>query len=86
MIRPTAILAALVLVPAAAPAASASCARANPAITSVAVKNMGQSYTFGFDWDRSSDAGPGTTTVDFRTRMIQGSNCHPSNGASSVTF
>lgn len=136
MIRPTVILAALVLVPAAAPAASAGCAGANPAITSVAVKNMtqtgqlntyhmvgtvtnlgneaqpsntlqfvdiyidqqkrndrgipplapGQSYTFGFDWDRSTDAGPGTTTVNFRTRMVQGSDCNPSNGVSSVTF
>lgn len=46
----------------------------------------GQSYTFGFDWQRSTDAGNGTTTVHFRMDMRQGSDCNPANGAYSVTF
>jgi hypothetical protein len=46
----------------------------------------GQGYTFGFDWSRSSDAGPGTTTVRFQMRTVQGSNCNPANGSNSVTF
>jgi hypothetical protein len=124
----------LALVPSTAPAAG--CAGANPAITSVVVKNVtsvgllntyhmagtvtnlgsqgqpsntlqfvdiyidgqkrndrgipplapGQSYTFGFDWSRSSGAGPGTTTVHFRIRMVQGMDCNPANGTNSVTF
>ena len=117
-------------------ASAASCAGANPAITSAVVKNVtsagqlntyhmtgtvtnlgtagqpsstlqfvdiyvdgqkrndrgipplapGQSYNFGFDWSRSSDAGPGTTTVRFRIRMVSGSDCNPGNGSNSVTF
>lgn len=117
-------------------ASAASCAGANPAITSVVVKNVssvgqvntyhmvgtvtnlgtqgqpsntlqfvdiyvdgqkhndrgipplpaGRSYTFGFDWSRSSDAGTGTTTVRFRVRMVAGSDCNPANGSNSVTF
>jgi len=128
------LLFALALTPAAAPAAT--CAGANPAITSVVVKNVttsgqlntyhivgtvtnlgsqaqpsntlqfvdiyaetdrhddrgipplapGQSYTFRYDWQRSSDAGPGSTTVHFRIRMVQGQNCSPANGTNSVTF
>jgi hypothetical protein len=46
----------------------------------------GQSYNFGFDWSRSTGAGPGTTTVRFRIRMVQGSDCNPANGSNSVTF
>lgn len=115
---------------------AATCAGANPAITSVVVKNVttsgklssyhivgtvtnlgsraqpsntlqfvdiyvdrqkrndrgipplapGRSYTFGFDWSRSSDAGQGTTTVHFQLRMVQGSDCNPANGSNSVTF
>jgi hypothetical protein len=135
MIRvPSALLVVLALAPEAAPAAS--CAGANPALTSVTVKNVttsgqlntyhmvgtvtnlgsqgqpsntlqfvdiyvdqikkndrgipplapGQSYTFGFDWPRSADAGSGTTTVHFRIRMVQGSDCNPANGTNSVTF
>ncbi|HLX26012.1 MAG TPA: CARDB domain-containing protein [Candidatus Cybelea sp.] len=130
----SALLVLLGLTPGAAVAAS--CAGANPAITSVTVKNVttsgqlntyhlagtvtnlgsqgqpsntlqfvdiyvdqmkkndrgipplapGQSYTFGFDWPRSSDAGSGTTTVHFRVRMVQGSDCNPANGTNSVTF
>jgi hypothetical protein len=135
MIRVQTLLFALAaLAPSAAPAAG--CAGANPAITSVTVKNVtssgqlstyhivgtvtnlgsqrqssntlqfvdiyvdqmkrndrgvpplapGQSYTFGFDWSRSTDAGAGTTTVQFRVRMVQGANCNSSNATNSVTF
>jgi hypothetical protein len=130
----SAALFAALLAPVGSPAAT--CAGANPAITSVVVKNVttagqlntyhivgtvtnlgsaaqpsntlqfidiyvdrqkrndrgipplapGQSYTFGFDWSRSSDAGPGTTTAHFRLRMVQGSDCNPANGSNSVTF
>jgi CARDB len=130
----TAVVFTLALAPPAALAAT--CAGANPAITSVVVKNVtnngltntyhmvgtvsnlgsagqpsntlqfvdiyvdrvkhddrgipplapGQSYTFGYDWVRSVDAGPGTTTVHFRIRMVQGSDCNPANGTNSVTF
>lgn len=129
-----ALLVVLALAPEAAPAAG--CAGANPALTSVTVKNVttsgqlntyhmvgtvtnlgsqgqpsntlqfvdiyvdqmkkndrgipplapGQSYTFGFDWPRSTDAGSGTTTVHYRIRMVQGSDCNPANGTNSVTF
>jgi subtilase family serine protease len=127
-------LLALSLAPVAA--AAATCAGANPAITSAAVKNVtstgqldtyhitgtvtnlggsaqprntlqfvdvyvdqqkrdsrgvpplapGQSYTFGFDWQRSADAGKGTTTVRFRMDMRQGDDCNPNNGTYSITF
>ncbi len=46
----------------------------------------GQSYSFAFNWSRSTDAGPGTTTVHFRIRTVQGSDCNPANGTNSVTF
>ena len=122
------------IVPPAAPAAT--CAGPNPAITSVAVKNVtsngsvsvyhlvgtvtnlgsqgqpsdtlqfvdvyvdqvkhddrgvpplgpGKSYTFGYDWTRSVQAGNGTTTANFRIDVRRGSNCNPSNGTYSLTF
>jgi subtilase family serine protease len=130
-----AVFFALTLAPLRAPAA-ATCAGADPAITSAAVKNVtntgqintyhtvgtvtnlgsqaqpsntlqfvdiyvdgqkrndrgipplapGQSYTFGFDWPRASDAGNGTTTVRYRLRMVQGADCDLANGDNSVTF
>jgi len=46
----------------------------------------GQSYTFGYTFVRSADAGNGTTTVHFRVRMVQGADCNPANGVNSVTF
>jgi|HubBroStandDraft_4_1064222.scaffolds.fasta_scaffold00004_91 hypothetical protein len=46
----------------------------------------GKSYTFGYDWTRSADAGKGTTTMQFRIDTRQGSNCNPANGSSSITF
>jgi hypothetical protein len=128
--------AAVILAFASTAAPAATCSGANPAITSVVVKNVttagqlntyhlvgtvtnlggqaqpsntlqfvdiyaetekhdnrgvppltpGQSYTFNYDWQRSSDAGNGTTTVHFRIQMKQGTNCNPGNGSYSVTF
>lgn len=46
----------------------------------------GQSYTFGYDWSRSTDAGNGTTTAHFQMDIRQGSDCNPNNGTASVTF
>lgn len=46
----------------------------------------GQSFTFTYDWQRALDAGPGTTTVEFRMNMRRGENCYPANGTNSVTF
>jgi len=46
----------------------------------------GQSYTFGYDWQRSADAGKGTTTLQFRMDMSQGDDCNPANGSKSLTF
>lgn len=136
MIRFLTALSILLTAVAPATANAATCAGANPAITSVTVNNTtstdklntyhiagivtnlgsqgqpsntlqfvdvysdgvkrdergipplapGQSYKFGFDWPRSTDAGAGTTTVHFRIRMVQGSDCNPSNGTNSVTF
>jgi hypothetical protein len=47
---------------------------------------VGQSFTFGYDWRRALDAGPGTTTIAFRIDMRQGEDCNPANGTKSVTF
>jgi subtilase family serine protease len=130
----TALFFIFALAPLGAPAAT--CAGANPAITSAVVKNVtssgglnayhlvgivtnlgsqgqasntlqfvdiyvdrqklddrgipplapGQSYTFGYVWQRSADAGNGTTTVYFRMDMRQGQDCNPANGTYSVTF
>lgn len=46
----------------------------------------GQSYTFGYDWTRSAQAGNGTTTAHFRIDMRRGSDCNLNNGSYSVTF
>jgi len=51
----------------------------------------GQSYTFSYDWQRASDAGNGTTTMNFSLRMTSPSppgneDCNPANNTSSVTF
>jgi hypothetical protein len=130
----TAVLFILAMMPSASPAAT--CAGANPAITSVAVKNMtsdgklntyhivgtvtnlgsqgqpantlqfvdifaetdkhdnrgipplatGQSYTFDYDWQRSVDAGNGTTVMHFQLHIRQGANCNPANGSKIITF
>ncbi|MBV9718741.1 MAG: hypothetical protein JOZ77_05450 [Candidatus Eremiobacteraeota bacterium] len=128
--------AAVILTFTPATAHAATCSGANPAITSVVVKNVttagelntyhlvgtvtnlgsqaqpsstlqfvdiyaetekhdnrgvpplapGQSYTFGYNWQRATDAGNGSTTVHFRIQMKQGTNCNPGNGSYSVTF
>lgn len=36
---------------------------------------------FTYNWPRASDAGPGTTTLVFKLRMVSGTNCNPANGA-----
>jgi hypothetical protein len=47
---------------------------------------LGGSYNFSYDFQRSSDAGSGTTQLTFRIDMRSGSNCNPANGRYSVTF
>jgi hypothetical protein len=37
-------------------------------------------FHFTYNWNRASDAGAGTTRFVFRLRMVQGTNCNPSNG------
>ena len=119
-----------------AAAVAASCAGANPAITSVAVKNVtsdgrlndyhivgtvtnlgsagqpnntlqfvdiwqygnklddksipplapGQSSSFSYVWQRSAEAPRGSTVLNFRVRMEQGSDCNPGNGTYSLTL
>ncbi len=119
-----------------AAAVAAACAGANPAITSVAVRNVtndgkldnyhivgtvtnlgssgqpnntlqfvdiwqygiklddkgipplapGQSATFSYMWQRSAEAARGTTVLNFRIRMEQGSDCNPGNGTYSLTL
>jgi hypothetical protein len=46
----------------------------------------GQSHMFGYVWNRALDAGQNTTTLEFRIRMVQGTNCNPSNGTYKLTF
>jgi len=51
----------------------------------------GQSYTFGWKFQRSQDAGEGTTRLHFRLRMVQPTsmgrqNCNLNNDSSVVTF
>lgn len=131
-------VALLVLAQLPAPSIAATCAGANPAVTSVVVKNVtrngnvnqyhlegtvrnlgsqgqpsntlqfvdiyegasrerlndrgipplqaGQTYTFGYVWNRALDAGQNSTTLEFRVRMVQGSNCNSGNGTYRLTF
>jgi hypothetical protein len=117
-------------------ATAATCSGANPAITSVAVKNVtsngglnyyhiagtvtnlgtqsqpsntlqfvdiwqygnrlddrgipalaaGQSYNFGYVWQRNPEAARGSTSLTFRIRMAQGSDCNPGNGTYNLTL
>lgn len=51
----------------------------------------GQSYTFGWTYDRSADAGEGTTTVHFRLRSANttppaSQDCSAANDTAQVTF
>jgi hypothetical protein len=135
MIR-TVSIAVVMLALNAANATAATCAGANPAITSVTVKSVensgslsvyhltgtvtnlgaaaqpsntlqsvditqygvhldrkgipplapGQSYTFPYVWQRSGEAARGTTTLDFRIAMRQGSDCNPGNGVYRLSF
>jgi hypothetical protein len=135
MIRTMSIV-ALLLAQTGTAAVAATCAGANPAITSVAVKsvtsdgkvnnyhivgtvaNLGsqsqpsntlqfvdiwqygiklddkgirplaplQSTTFAYTWQRSVEAARGTTVLNFRIRMEQGSDCNPANGTYNLTL
>jgi len=46
----------------------------------------GQTYQFGYVWNRALDAGQNTTTLEFRMRMVQGTNCNPGNATYKLTF
>jgi subtilase family serine protease len=46
----------------------------------------GQSATFSYLWRRSTDAARGTSTLNFRIRMEQGSDCNPANGSYNLTL
>jgi hypothetical protein len=46
----------------------------------------GQSYTFNYTWLRNPEAARGSTMLDFRIRMVQGSDCNPGNGNYRITF
>jgi len=117
-------------------AVAATCAGANPAITSVSVKSVtsdgrlnsyhiagtvtnlgsagqpsntlqfvdiwqygnklddkgipplapGQSASFSYTWQRSAEAARGSTVLNFRIRMEQGSDCNPGNGTYNLTL
>jgi hypothetical protein len=45
-----------------------------------------QSATFSYTWPRNPEAARGTTTLDFRIRMLQGTDCNPANGTYRLTF
>lgn len=38
-------------------------------------------FHFTYNWNRASEAGAGSTTFVFKIRMVNGTNCNPSNGA-----
>lgn len=46
----------------------------------------GQSASFSYMWQRSAEAARGTTVLNFRMRMEQGSDCNPGNGTYSLTL
>jgi hypothetical protein len=46
----------------------------------------GQSHAFTYTWLRNPEAAKGSTTLDFRIRMVQGSDCNPGNGTYGITF
>lgn len=39
---------------------------------------------FTYNWKRATDAGTGTTTLTFKLRMVNGTNCNPANGATAT--
>ncbi len=117
-------------------AVAATCAGANPAVTSVSVKSVtndgklnnyhivgtvtnlgsagqpsntlqfvdirqygiklddkgipplapGQSASFSYTWQRNVEAARGTTMLNFRIRMEQGSDCNPGNGTYTLSL
>lgn len=46
----------------------------------------GQTFSFIYPYMRATDAGKGTTTLDFRIEMTQGQNCNPANGTYTIRF
>lgn len=46
----------------------------------------GQSASFSYVWQRSVEAARGTTVLNFRIRMEQGSDCNPGNGTYNLTL
>lgn len=46
----------------------------------------GQTYQFGYVWNRALDAGQNSTTLEFRIRMVQGTNCNTGNAIYKLTF
>ncbi len=46
----------------------------------------GQSYRFTYQWQRNVEARQGSTPLQFRIRMVQGSDCNPANGVRRLTF
>ncbi|HEY6326366.1 MAG TPA: hypothetical protein VIW73_07645 [Candidatus Cybelea sp.] len=45
-----------------------------------------QSATFTYTWPRSVEAAKGTSVLNFRIRMEQGSDCNPANGSYNLTL
>lgn len=44
-------------------------------------------FHFTYTWSRATDAGAGSTTFMFKLRMVNGTNCNPSNGGTAkLTF
>jgi hypothetical protein len=135
MIRTMAIVAFL-LAQTGTAAVAATCAGANPAVTSVAVKSVtsdgklnnyhivgtvtnlgssgqpshtlqfvdiwqygiklddkgipplapGQSASFSYMWQRNVESARGSTVLNFRIRMEEGSDCNPANGTYNLTL
>ncbi|MBV8724407.1 MAG: hypothetical protein JO078_08305 [Candidatus Eremiobacteraeota bacterium] len=46
----------------------------------------GQSYRFNYQWQRNVEARRGSTPLEFRVRMAQGSDCNPANGVAHLTL
>ncbi len=46
----------------------------------------GQTYQFSYVWNRALDAGQNSTTLEFRVRMVQGTNCNTGNAIYKLTF
>ena len=45
---------------------------------------LGGTFHFTYNWNRAVDAGAGSTKFIFKIRMVQGTNCKPSNGGAYI--